>query len=241
MRIKNKRVFDLTIVIATSPVWLTIFLNIYFILFISGHWPVLFGQKRVLSGGKIKKIFKFRSMNPKKVKKYFSTKALKLEKQTGFISIDKSSGVYTKRGILLESFKLVELPELFYVISGDLSLVGNRPLPLDQQEILEKQFTEANKRLLTKAGIFGVIQMAGRENFSVEERINLEVIYSKTQYLNYSPKRDFIIIIITLLKIFGFQLVKEPKIIQKIIIDNSFSILGRLIIAKIKASNPIKK
>ena len=238
---KNKRLFDLSFVIITSPVWLTIFLSIVVSLFFTGYWPIFFGQKRVVSIGKIKKIFKFRSMNPKKVKKYFSSDALKLEKQTGFMSIDKSSGVYTRRGSLLETFKLVELPELIYVFIGDLSIVGNRPLPLELQVILENNFIDADKRLLTKAGIFGVIQMAGREIFTAEERINLEVLYSKIQFSNYSPKRDLIIIIISLLKIFGLQLVNDSKSIQKIIIDNSLSKVGRLIATKIKESIPIKK
>ena len=134
-------------------------------------------------------------MNPKKVKRYFSSDALKLEKQTGFMSIDKSSGVYTRRGSSLETFKLVELPEsILYLWVTYLLLVRLRPLPLELQVILENNFIDANKRLLTKAGIFGVIQMAGREIFTAQERINLEVLYSKIQFSNYSPKRDLIII-----------------------------------------------
>ena len=95
----------------------------------------------------------------------------------------------------MELFKLVELPEIFYVMKGDLSMVGNRPLPPYLQIKLEENHPKAKDRLLTKAGIFGVIQMAGRQNFNPEERVNLESLYSRIQSKNYSFKLDLIILI----------------------------------------------
>ena len=141
----------------------------------------------------------------------------------------------------MEAFKLVELPEMFHVLIGDLSIVGNRPLPRKLQEKLEKNHPISSQRLLTKAGVFGVIQMAGRQNFKSIDRVKLEVLYSKLQFENYSPKRDFIIMLITLLRIFGLRIIDNSETIYKILNDNSLSKVGRLIAIKIRASSPTRK
>ena len=240
MDLKHKRTYDILICLFSFPIWITLSLIIIIFLFLSGYNPVFFSQKRIIANNKEKRIFKFRSMNPDKVKKYYRSDILKKEQQTGFISIDPSSGVYTKRGSIMEAFKLVELPEMFHVLFGDLSIVGNRPLPKKLQEQLEENHPIASQRLITKAGVFGVIQMAGRQNFKSLDRLKLEVLYSKLQYENYSPKRDLIIMLISLLRIFGLKLVDNPETIYKILNDNSFSKLGRLIAIKIKASSPTK-
>ena len=241
MDLKHKRTFDIIFSIFSFPIWFILSLIIIIFLFLSGYNPVFFSQKRIIAIGKEKRIFKFRSMNPDKVKKYYKSDISKKEQQTGFISIDPSSGVYTKRGSFMEAFKLVELPEMFHVFIGDLSIVGNRPLPKKLQEQLEENYHIASQRLLTKAGVFGVIQMAGRQNFKSLDRIKLEVHYSKLQQENYSPKRDLIIISISLLRIFGLRIVNNPETIYKILNDNSLSKVGRLIAIKIKASRPTKK
>ena len=117
--------------------------------------------------------------------------------------------------------------------------MGNRPLPSNQQKILEEKYPiDGRNRILTKAGVFGVIQMAGRINFKSEQRVKLEAIYSTLQLKNYSPKRDLIILIITLLKIFKLSLVYDFESTHQILMDSSFRNLARLIAIKIKASNP---
>lgn len=241
MNFQNKRIFDLIITILIFPFWFLFLLIFTFFLFIFGHRPVFFSQIRVISINKEIRIFKFRSMNSKKVKRYLNSESIKQERKTGYTSIDPSTGVYTKIGLIMETFKLVELPEIFYVMRGDLSLVGNRPLPTYLQNQLEENFPNAKNRLLTKAGIFGVIQMAGRQNFNSEERVKLEILYSSIQFKNYSFKLDLIILIISLLKIFKYNLINNHNDIYLILNDNSFRSLGRLINIKINASKPIKK
>ncbi len=241
MSLKNKRIFDLLITLLIFPLWLIILIIITIFLYCINHRPVFFSQFRVVSNRREKRIFKFRSMNVQKVKKYLNSDTLKKERKTGFTSIDPSTGVYTKIGIFLESLKLVELPEIFLVLTGDLSIVGNRPLPEYLQRQLEENFPHAKKRLLTKAGIFGVIQMSGRQNFNSEDRVKFEVLYSEIQYYNYSLKLDLVITIISLLRLFKCPLIKTHDEIHMILNDKSFSTLGLLIKRKIKASRPIKK
>ena len=241
MSIKNKRKYDLFITIIIFPFWLIIVSIITLLLFCSGHRPVFFSQMRVVSIGKEKRIFKFRSMNSQKVKRFIKTNNVIKQSQKGFMSIDPSSGVYTRIGKILESFKLVELPEIFYVLTGDLSIVGNRPLPAYLQDKLEENYPNSKKRLLTKAGILGVIQMVGRENFTPQERIKFEVQYSEYQFKNYSFKLDLIIIFLSILRIFKFKLIKNKNDIYMILKDKSFRNIGCLIKTKRIASKPAKQ
>ncbi len=241
MSIKNKRNFDLLITLFIFPIWLIILILITIFLFLIDHRPVFFSQIRVVSKGKEKRIYKFRSMNSQKVKTYLKSESLQKERRTGFTSIDPSTGVYTKIGIILESIKLVELPEIFHVLRGDLSIVGNRALPIYLQNQLEENDPNAKKRLLTKAGIFGVIQMAGRQNFNSKERLQIEVLYSELQFNDYSLKLDIVITIISFLRLFKFKLIDNHDDIYMILKDKSFSNLGLLIKRKIKASSPTKQ
>ena len=240
MSLRNKRNFDLIITLFVFPFWLIILIIITIFLYSINHRPVFFSQNRIVSKNKEKRIFKFRSMNDQKIKTYLNSDSLKKERKTGFTSIDPNTGVYTKIGAILESFKLVELPEIFYVLTGDLSIVGNRPLPVYLQRQLEDNFPNANKRLLTKAGIFGVIQMSGRQNFNSEERLKIEILYSEIQFNNYSLKLDFIITIISFLRLFKCNLINSHDDIYMILNDKFLSILGRFIKTKIKASIPIR-
>ena len=240
MSLKNKRIFDLIITLFIFPFWLIILIIITIFLFSINHRPVFFSQIRVVSNKKEKRIFKFRSMNDQKIKTYLNSDSLKKQRRTGFTSIDPNTGVYTKIGTILESFKLVELPEIFYALTGDLSIVGNRPLPRYLQRQLEDNFPNANKRLLTKAGIFGVIQMSGRQNFNSEERLKIEILYSELQFNNYSMKLDFIITIISFLRLFKCNLIYTHDDIYMILNDKFLSILGRFIKTKIKASIPVR-
>ena len=82
--------------------------------------------------------------------------------------------------------------------------------------------------------------MSDRQNFNSEERIKFEVLYSELQHSNYSFKLDFLITIISFLRVFKFKLINNHDDIQMILNDKSFKILGRLIKRKIKASRPIK-
>ena len=83
----------------------------------------------------------------------------------------------TKIGRILREYSLDELPQLFNILKGDMSVVGPRPLYLSQiPEWSERQ----KKRLLVKPGLTGLAQISGRGELTREEKLELDVKYVET-------------------------------------------------------------
>lgn len=121
--------------------------------------PILFSQPRAGYKGTIFTIHKFRTMrSPREDEVWFRTDAARV----------------TKLGHLLRKTSIDELPELWNVLRGDMSLVGPRPLLV---EYLEKYTDEESKRHLTPPGITGWAQVNGRQNIPFSERLRLDVWY----------------------------------------------------------------
>jgi len=172
-----KRIIDIIIslftIILLSPVFLVVSL---FIWFLEGR-PIFHKSYRFVRPDKQILIYKFRSM----VKESESSKYQLVEKymREGFMDIPLNSEVYTPIGRLLERTQLVETLQFINVLLGQMSLVGNRPLPeLNMQFLREKPGWE--KRLESPAGITGISQVVGKYHLSPDERLNLESLYSRT-------------------------------------------------------------
>jgi lipopolysaccharide/colanic/teichoic acid biosynthesis glycosyltransferase len=91
----------------------------------------------------------------------------------------------TKVGKVLRNTSLDELPQLFNVLKGDMSLVGNRPLPLyEASTMTTNEFVE---RFMAPSGITGLwqIKKRGKSDMSVEERMNLDIAYARKSTLLY--------------------------------------------------------
>tara|TARA_Y100000590_G_scaffold346139_1_gene396251 strand:- start:13165 stop:13659 length:495 start_codon:yes stop_codon:yes gene_type:complete len=98
----------------------------------------------------------------------------------GYLDIPLSSNVYTKFGRFLEKSQFVELPQLFGVLFGKLSFIGNRPLPIENIKELRRKFPDKwEKRFDCPAGMTGISQVVGKYNLSASKRIELENLYSK--------------------------------------------------------------
>ena len=141
--------------------------------------PVLFKQKRPGLNEKIFIMYKFRTMIDKKDEK-------------GDLLPDKDR--LTKFGKFLRSTSLDEIPELWNVLKGEMSLVGPRPLLV---QYLSKYTKEENKRHNVKPGITGWAQINGRNNTTWSDRFKNDVYYVE----NFSFLLDMKIIIQTFLKV----------------------------------------
>jgi len=177
-----KRAFDIavsgTALLLLSPVLLLIALIVKF----ESKGPIFYISKRAGTGYQIFNFYKFRSM------RVGADKELeKLSHLNQYSSDPSSTGVFfklkddpriTKFGGFLRKTSLDEIPQLFNVLIGDMSLVGNRPLPLYEAEKLTKDMIAW--RFLAPAGITGLWQITkrGKEDMSEDERIALDMEYA---------------------------------------------------------------
>lgn len=184
-----KRVFDilasLIAIIILSP-FLTLF---SIILKLDSKGPVLFKQKRLGKDGKVFIIYKFRTMivNAEKIGDGISIKSDKDPR------ITKVGGVFRKTSI-------DELPQLFNVLLGDMSLVGPRPpvtyKPYDGYDNYPEW---AKKRFEMRPGVTGLAQVKVRNSASWDERIKID-----NEYIDkFSIWLDIKILFMTVGKVFG--------------------------------------
>ncbi|MEZ4945836.1 MAG: sugar transferase [Cyclobacteriaceae bacterium] len=193
----SKRAFDIlvssTLLIILSPMMLLIAL----IIRLESKGPVIYRSKRAGFGYKVFDFYKFRSMRTgadKELKDLAKFNQYRQEnKEDIFIKIKNDPRV-TRFGQFLRNTSLDELPQLVNVLIGDMSLVGNRPLPLYEADKLTKDGTAW--RFLAPAGITGLWQInkRGKAEMSLDERISLDIIYAR----KYSLQLDLKILFSTL-------------------------------------------
>lgn len=174
-----KRVMDLIIATILLVVFSPLFLLIALLIKIDSRGPVFFRQDRVGKDGKIFKIFKFRSMVSGNDMRDLSSR-------------DK----YTHVGKVIRRLSLDELPQLFNVIKGEMSLVGPRPWVVEYWTNMNK---EERARAQVLPGITGLAQVKGRNGISIFSKIEYDIIYVQ----NFSFKQDVKIILLTVLTVFS--------------------------------------
>lgn len=176
-----KRLFDLVfatlVILAISPILLLIAVAIK----LESRGPIVYRSKRVGTGYHVFDFLKFRSMyrdadqrlnDLAHLNQYSSSDSGPL-----FTKINNDPRV-TKVGRFIRKTSLDELPQLFNILRGDMSIVGNRPLPLYEAEQLTRDLWA--KRFLAPAGLTGLWQVTkrGKNDMSTEERISLDVAYA---------------------------------------------------------------
>ena len=158
-----KRFFDLFLVLLSLPLILPIYLLLMLLVLAKFNFPILFKQSRPGLKGKIFNIYKFRSMTSERDKE-------------GTLLTDELR--LTKFGKFLRSTSLDELPSLWNVLKGDMSLVGPRPLLV---EYLPLYSAKQARRHEVKPGITGWAQVNGRNAISWDEKFDLDVWYVDNQ------------------------------------------------------------
>ncbi|AHM63628.1 undecaprenyl-phosphate galactose phosphotransferase [Flammeovirgaceae bacterium 311] len=175
-----KRAFDIivsfTLLLFLSPIFLLLALMIK----LESPGPVFYVSKRVGTGYKIFNFYKFRSMRigaDQEINKLLALNQYDSSSGVSFLKFDNDPRV-TRFGRFLRNTSLDELPQLINVLIGDMSIVGNRPLPLYEAEKITRDLW--SKRFLAPAGITGLWQVTkrGKKEMSAEERIALDMQYA---------------------------------------------------------------
>ena len=154
--------FDVVAVVATSPLWLPVMAVVAAVSRVVQGAPVLFMQERAGKGGRPFRLVKFRTMRE---------------------GAGSDAERLTRFGAFLRATSLDELPELFNVLRGDMSLVGPRPLPV---RYLPRYTAEQNRRHEVLPGITGWAQVNGRNTLDWETKFRYDVDYvdSRTAWLD---------------------------------------------------------
>lgn len=155
----GKRALDLTLVVMTGPLWIAAGLVIALLVRITMGRPVLFRHVRPGYDGAPFTLIKFRTMN-------------EAHDDEGVLLPDEDR--LTRLGRQLRATSLDELPELWCVLKGEMSLVGPRPL---RMRYLERYTPEQARRHDVLPGITGLAQVSGREDVKFSQRITLDVWY----------------------------------------------------------------
>jgi lipopolysaccharide/colanic/teichoic acid biosynthesis glycosyltransferase len=177
----SKRAFDIIISTIALLALCPLLLLIALIIKLESKGPVFYIAKRAGRGYKIFDFYKFRTMQKGADKRISELNHLNQYNQRSlgpvFFKISNDPRI-TRFGAFLRNTSLDELPQLFNVFLGDMSLVGNRPLPLYEAETLTTDDYAA--RFLAPAGITGLWQVKrrGNKDMSVEERINMDIDYA---------------------------------------------------------------
>lgn len=181
----GKRIIDLVIsgsmLFFLSPIFLLVAVAIR----LDSKGPIFYTSKRVGTGYKVFNFYKFRSMrtDADQLLAKLSTENNQYATEDGaskaaFVKI-KNDPRITRLGNFLRNSSLDELPQLYNILIGDMSVVGNRPLPVYEAEMLTSN--EWSMRFLGPAGLTGLWQVSkrGKEDMSERERKKLDNFYAQ--------------------------------------------------------------
>lgn len=172
-------VFSVCMLVITSPLMLLAALALKIS---EPKHPVLYRQKRMTMNNKVFRIYKFRTMVPD------------AEKESGPVLATENDARITKVGQFLRTTRIDELPQLFNVLKGDMSIVGPRPERPHFIEKYIKKYGAYRYRFAVKAGLTGLAQIAGKYETDVEDKLRYDLYYIR----NYSVFFDIVIILKTL-------------------------------------------
>jgi undecaprenyl-phosphate galactose phosphotransferase len=187
-----KKVFDILLSLLILPLVVILLFLFAIIIIVDSRGPVIFSQERMGKRGKLFKCFKFRTMhvNADKMLPEFFRNNPCAEEEWGRYWKLKDDPRITRFGRFLRSTSLDELPQIFNVLKGEMSLVGPRPYLLREKEDLGENI---NTILLTRPGITGLWQVSGRNTKTYDHRIALDLWYVR----NWNIWLDIIIILKT--------------------------------------------
>lgn len=194
-----KRLFDILICLVALIVLTPFGIIIAIVIKCDSKGPVFFSQERRTKNGRVFRMYKFRSM------------VVNAESMgTGLFNYKDDPRV-TKVGRFLRNTSIDELPQLWNVIKGDLSIVGPRPCVKYELGDFDTLNNKYKKRFEVRAGITGLAQVKGRNENSWDEKVMYD-----NQYIDLFKKQgvwlDLKILFSTVAKVFRKQSIYEEKV-----------------------------
>lgn len=189
-----KAVFEMMLALVSLIIFSPVFLILALSIKLGSKGPVFFVQDRCGRWGKKFKLIKFRSMfmdADSRLESYLKEDQKAQEEWQQFKKLKTFDPRVTRIGKILRRFSLDELPQIFNVLTGKMSLIGPRPYILEELKEVE---SVKSIILQVKPGISGLWQTSGRSNLSFNERLNLDEYYIR----NWSFWLDIVILLKTI-------------------------------------------
>jgi Undecaprenyl-phosphate galactose phosphotransferase WbaP len=196
-----KRTFDMTISLVFLPMLLLVIGIIGMLIKLDSRGPVFYRHIRIGRTGKPIGVYKFRSMyldSKERLERILAADPCSRHEWEAYFKL-KNDPRITRMGNFLRKTSLDELPQIFNVLKGEMSLVG--PRPVLKEEIIKYYKENADYYNLVRPGISGLWQVSGRNDVDYDKRVRLDTWY----VLNWSLWLDISI----LFKTFGVVLKKE--------------------------------
>lgn len=188
-----KRIFDFLIGSAVCFFLFPVLILLGLLVKVDSKGPALFRQRRIGQNDQEFYMYKFRSMA-------VGTPEVATDK------LGDSANYVTKVGYYLRKYSLDELPQLLNIVKGDMSFVGPRPALYNQYDLREMRNTLGISNI--KPGLTGWAQINGRDEVSLEEKVELDLYYFK----HNSFLLDLVIIYRTVFSVFLGNGVSENKV-----------------------------
>lgn len=169
----TKRLFDIILGFIAITIFIFPIFVISVVIKLDSKGPVLFKQKRVGKDGEYFEIYKFRSM-------YVGTPNISTE------ALDNPSNYITPIGRFIRKTSLDEIPQIFNILKGDMSIVGPRPALYNQYDLVEMRNNLAINTI--RPGLTGYAQVMGRDLISDEKKVEYDYYYLKHMTLFFDLK-----------------------------------------------------
>lgn len=188
----RKRGFDILIAVSALVLLAPLFIMVAGLIKMTCPGPVIFWQERIGFGGRRFRCFKFRTMAVDSARLLADLLARSPEAQLEWDANRKlkADPRVTRIGQILRRTSVDELPQLFNVLKGDMSVVGPRPIVEDE---LGRYGLSAKAYMATRPGLTGLWQISGRNDVSYSSRVCLDRTYVRT----WSLGKDIVIVALT--------------------------------------------
>jgi lipopolysaccharide/colanic/teichoic acid biosynthesis glycosyltransferase len=187
-----KRCMDVTLVLLAAPVLLSVVLVVSWLIVLTSPGPIYYSHRRIRKNGEFFSMWKFRTMCQNSAEVLENHLASHPEARAEWNKAHKLKvdPRITKIGSFLRRYSIDEVPQLWNVLTGEMSLVGPRPIVAAEVEKYGDKFGYYCK---VKPGLTGLWQVSGRSRLSYDERVALDCKY----VMGWSLSHDLVILLKT--------------------------------------------